>query len=433
MMPVRNHNRPLFRLEMLETRTLLAGDAVAITSSTSYLTNFNPASIDSQITIAGVGGGELTIDTTLLTSSVKSLKVSGFDKVVIQGSDNFDTLDLSLIGNFSGPGVDVSNTLNTYDVASITLHSLTGVALLAGHESRLEVFDSQSATIISTLDRLTVNTSNRLSLISDNPSQIITLEFDSGSANNLTPPPQVINPGDLTPDSVHTFNGTQSTYNVVVLSLAATQNGDTSLSKLRDALTQGDPDTVKAAFADYLKSIRLPASSYALTSTANTPVEINLAGIGRTGHFSDSFVETVQDHPVNQALTPSIGHDLQSPGTLLSAQDINRLLDKSGDGGPAKEVATPPTVEIVSSKISVSDQAPRGSDAHSLQDNGRPMLDVVRSNLSTLVDDVNSNLNTVTAYIVDRVGNELEPGALPALLVEARSSRSGRESSWVQI
>jgi hypothetical protein len=59
----------------------------------------------------------------------------------------------------------------------------------------------------------------------------------------------------------------------------------------------------------------------------------------------------------------------------------------------------------------------------------------VRSGLSTLLTEVDSHIDTVSAYIIDRFGDEFQPGERPVLLVDAKSARSApsRELDWIQL
>ncbi|MBI4659561.1 MAG: hypothetical protein HY735_12040 [Verrucomicrobia bacterium] len=509
-MPSRRQIGPFFRLELLETRTLLAGDAVAITSTGAYLTNLDADPTSSQVTVVGMNGGKLTIDSNLLPATVKDLKISGFENVTVSGLDKFDSLDLSRIGTFVGAGISVGSTLKVTNVTSVTLGSVAGFATLAGQEMRLEVSDARSATIYSTLDRLTVSSKNDLMLLSGNPKQEIRLELQTSGSTILGPtlqsasqvptpvippssqiptpiippssqvptpvippssqiptpviPPssqvpdpiqtpspqdpvlsqpagsaitdpiqQVISPSDLAADPVYTFtgisNGGQSSYTVIVISLSEGTEGNLFLLKLQNAVKQGDANGVKTAFAEYIKNVRsLGTLSYGITLAANTQTRV----------IVPSFAEAARQFDTTDRLA-DIAASFSAPLELsnVNLASLNLHLLGGVDFQPLSTVETQDLATENPGPISIAPAKPVATDElrSSSSTTDQPILDQVRSGLATLLTGVDSHIDTVSAYIIDRFGNEFQPGERPVLLVDAKSARSApsRELDWIEL
>lgn len=444
----------MFRLEMLETRALLAGDASALTSSGTYLTNLISDPTNPQITIVGLSGGQLTIDSALLPTSIKDLRISGFESVTVSGPEKIQSLNISRIGSFVGLEVDVGNSLTVTDVANVTLNSIAGFATLTGKETRLEVVDSRSATIYSTLDRLTVSSRNDLMLLSGNPNQEIRLEFQSGGSEILGPrrqtgaeasiptlpgdletPPanqQVITPGDLASDPLQTFtgisNGGQSSYTVIVISLSNGADGNLFLLKLQNAVKQGDANGVKNAFAEFVKNVRfVGTSSYGVNLAGNTPTRIEVPGFAEV---SRQFEATTRLTTVSPAISIS-PENLNSNPVSLTVHILGNAEDLPAGATDTHAVTTgtdrPISIEPVL-RLEPEQLSPAPASEHLV-------IDQVRSSLSSLVASVDAHISTVSAYIIDRFGNEFQPGERTVLLVDAKSSRSvaGRETDWVQL
>jgi hypothetical protein len=516
---------------MLETRTLLAGDAAAIVSSGAYLSNFGSDPTSSQITIAGLNGGQLTIDANLLPASVKDLKISGFKNVTISGSDKFESLDLSRIESFVGAGISVGNTLSVTNVSSVTLNSIGGFATLAGTEMRLDVIDARSATLYSTLDRLTVSSRNDLMLLSGNPKQEIRLELQTSGSTILGPtlqnaaqvpapvippssqvpapvippssqvpipvippssqvptpvippssqipdpvippssqvptpviPPssqvpdpiqtpspqdpvpsqptgseitdpiqQVILPSDLAADPVYTFtgisNGGQSSYTVIVISLSEGTEGNLFLIKLQNAVKKGDANGVKAAFAEYIKNVRSVGTlSYGITLAANTQTRV----------IVPSFADAARQFDTTNRLA-DVAASFSGPLELsnVNLASLNLHLLGGVDIQPLSTVETQNLATDNPVPISIAPPKPVATDGlRSSNTTDQPILVQVRSGLSTLLTEVDSHIDTVSAYIIDRFGDEFQPGERPVLLVDAKSARSApsRELDWIQL
>lgn len=446
----------MFRLEMLETRALLAGDGAALTSSGTYLTNLISDPTNSQITIVGLSGGQLTIDAALLPTSIKDLRISGFESVTVSGPEKIQSLNLSRIGSFVGLEVDVGNSLTVTNVASVTLDSISGFATLSGKETRLEVNDSRSATIYSTLDLLTVSSRNDLMLLSGNPNQEIRLEFQTSGSEilgptrqmgsetptptlpgdvEITPPTQqVISPSDLASDSLHTFTGVtndgQSSYTVIVISLSGGSEGNQLLLKLQNAVKQGDANGVKNAFAEFVKNIRfVGTSSYGINLSGNTTTRVEVPGFAELSRHFDATNRLANVQPVFSAPPEISNPSLASLNVhiLANAEDLSLSFNAPEIRALTADGDRPISIEAVA--------RPEADQLRPAPSSENLILDQVRSSLSTLVAQVDAHISTVSAYIIDRFGNEFQPGERPVLLVDAKSSRSipGRETDWVQL
>lgn len=488
-MPTRSRFHPQFQLEMLESRTLLAGDLGAITSSGAYLSNLDSDPTNPQITIVGLSGGQLVLDAKFLPATAKDLRISGFQSVTVTGPEKLDSLDLSRIGTFVGSEVEVKSSLRVTDVANVILKSIAGFAMLSGKESRLEVADSRSATIYSTLDRLTLSSKNDLMLLSGNPNQEIRLEFlTNGSSilgptrlggsgiptqtppvatgnSELTPPTnpetsvparpigqespglvqpgvtepqgstqQVITPSELTSDALHTFtgisNGGQSSYTVIVISLSGGAEANLFLLKLQNAVKQGDVDGVKNAFAEYVKNVRFVGTmSYGIASNANIPIRIEVPAMAEISrHFEPS------DRPT--ASSPGISAQMEIAHTNPNMVDVRiHVLGSPEDLSFNVSALESERMPVASTVPIETKLQPEQDHSRATPSTDRPIVDQVRSGLSTLITQVDAHVSTVSSYIMDRFGNEFLAGELPVLLVDAKPSRSAieREINWVQI
>jgi hypothetical protein len=482
------HSPALYQLEVLESRTLLAAlDPVAALSvSGGYLINFAPATTGSLITIAGTAAGDLSIDATLLPDWVKDLNISGFNRVTITGSEQLNSLTLGRVGTFSGLNTDVV-TLNATNVGTISLHAVTVFATLAGKEMRLEVFDSRSANIYSTLDKLTVASSNDVFLISGNSNQEIRLDFRTanlplGPTQNVifpavipaprpseipappreipappseipAPPSEIptsssgvpispegipslpdeirIGPEDIQPDTVRTFNGT--TYTVVVLSLSNAKDGQ--LLKLQIALEKGDLESVRSFFVTHLKSNRLSNAAYSIRLPASTPEELYLAEFSRVVSLRNHDANFVDQRMVVN-LVPQMGDAYSAKLPLFESQENLRAWSSiesyASSKIAARELPTEFNLEpIILAPDSIQYLDPADA-THDLNSGPSPILDFVRS---ILAEGVDFSTNTVSAYIIGHMTDELQPGESPGLLVDAKPTRQvgDRESTWIQV
>lgn len=434
-MVMTNKDRQAFRLEPLETRTLLAGDLAAITSSGNFVSNFDPDAVGSAVSIASKEGGFLVIDAAILPDAVKDLRISGFEGVTITGSDSFDRLDLSHIGSFSADNINVTVELDVHNVGALKLHSIGGVAWLFGSETRLDVGDSRAATIVSNLDSLTVSSKNDLNLISTNPNQSIRVEFRSVRPT-LTFPAENVSFVDTSPTSdpatdVKNVKEDQPSYNVIVVSLSP----EDLAASLQTALKRGDVETVKKELAEYLQSVRLVKSTYMATFPVGTPAEFDLSEVGQMSHGMDPADYFAGDH----ASMPLPSSNLEVIAVHIPVFAADESLDLPRAIGGEREYSHSPETKLSSlDMLSVNPDAENGTedDADDRQHRGDRLLsiDSLRSTLSTLVSGVGSRFGTVSAYIIDDVGSKLEPGVLPGLLVEARSARSRRDAvDWIQV
>ncbi len=409
---------------MLETRTLLAGDASPISSSGQIITNLDAARGSTEVAIAGLEGGQLTIDATLLPDTVTDLRISGFDTVTITGSDKLSSLSLSKIGSFSATDLDVTSELKVRDVGTLKIHALVGVAWLNGSEMRLEVATASSATIMSNLDRLTISSSSNIVVISGNPHQEIRLDFHS-SSNQLHAFSKVIYTDDLPPGTVTDVDNGQFT--VIILSLASLVDGDARVLKLKDALKKGDADAIRNAFAEFLPRGELKDSVYAMTFSAQQGANLSLEEIARLINQRERPVDAPTPSTVNVSahlLSPESGQSAAfeaAPLPHATAGSI-RLSGAAESALPFGEKITMP-----------SPQDAHEGDAHASSYSKNEIIENVRSTLSALVSGT-AQLNSVSAYIIDGVGTQLEPGELPGLLVDAKSARSRRAAvDWVEI
>jgi hypothetical protein len=441
-----------FQLEMLESRTLLAGadPSAALSATGGYLVDFGSAALDGAVTIAGTPGVDLTVDLARLPSAIKNLNITGFAHVTVVGTGQFDSLTLGNLESFWASGVDVQ-TVTANDVSALSLHAIKVFGTLGGHETRLEVFDSRSANIYSTLDKLTVASANDVFLISGNPNQEIRLDFRTATLplgptqkvilpgeDPITPPVlnpgdvQVVHPGENPSDVVTTVNG--STYTVVIISLSNAK--DAQLSKLQDALKQGDFESARTLFSTYLKSGKSVDSALVARLPSNTLSELNLAEFGRIARTVERNVNLTDSHGLIAGnATDSSPLRLQlfggSETSSVAARDTHTANDDSAPNAAPVSAGEP--VTFVPSPSDGSN-SPAGLSA-AVAAPEAPLLELVRSALSNLTVGVDSQNDTVSAYIIGRLGDQFQPGVRPGLLVDAKPARNSgnRETAWIQV
>lgn len=432
-MAVREHHRSFLQLEMLETRTLLAGVDDAIVGSGDFLTNYDPSAIESHVTIVSTVGGELTIDSAALSDKVTDLKISGFDTVTITGSDKFSSLDLSHVGKFLGSEIKVVAELEVRDVGSLTLQSIAGVAWLYGNDMRLEVADARSATIVSNLHRLTLNSQNDIVLLAD-AQQEIRIEYEATQPRLILPADNVsfvdTASNGVTPptDGQGNDGGSQPPPPTVLIVSLSTPG---AAEFLKAALKSGDTETVKDAFAEYLKAAHLDKSVVHLAFPVGAPAEIKLAELGLLTRGDTLFDPLAQPNAGESTLHPlPVPEALTSNIHFIAPDEVKPLPE-----GSFRETRSPGSAELnPTTGTAITPASQDYASKVGANDSRSSLLDDVRLTLSAMAPTTASNFGTVSAYIINDLGSKFEPGVLPGLLVDAKLSRMRRETSdWIEL
>jgi hypothetical protein len=442
------------QLESLETRTLLAGDVSAITSSGSFVTNFDPATTPSSIAIAGNNGGDLTVDASLLPDSVSELKISGFSSVTVKGTDKFVNLQLSDIESFSGENIDVVGTLKVTNVGTLQLHALAGMAWLYGDQMKLDVYDAASMTILSELDVLMISShTNLLSLLgkpeTGDQSVELGLVFDASQLGDIGAFTKIVFAKDLEPSpdpgTNEPGNGDQTEkpnqFVVVIVSKSSLTAAKSSLLRLQDALQAGDTASIRAAFAEFLNEVEAAdqGTKPSVFLTSGSQSETLRAAI--SSGLPDDLTDLPQPHGGEQVIKRTIS--LEQLNRMVSLQTSARVasgeLAASIADAASSAVVEDATHQTHAQALSlVAAESPNRNSHESGESAGRTspekVIDGIRSTLASLVTDLDSGVHTVSAYILDRVENDFAPGVLPGLLVDARSSRVRRDSvEWIEV
>jgi hypothetical protein len=160
-----------------------------------------------------------------------------------------------------------------------------------------------------------------------------------------------------------------------------------------------------------------------------------LVEFGRVTHLIDH--EANLDRHVVAGL-PELGDASSAKLRLFEGQENLRASSVQSDLS-SDIVATESSANSFGEPVTIAPESTDSVDvadaAQVLAPSETPMLDVVRSMISTLATGVDAQTSTVSAYIIGRVGTQLQPGERPGLLVDAKPSRIGgnRESMWIQV
>lgn len=241
MSPVPDSNHSL-RLEVLETRTLLAGDlsdpfgltadlnlAMHAVASHGVQGTFSTNWGNHQLVLTGTADSSLTIDLALLPSFVTNLEITSVGKVTITGTDHVDNLILTSIGSVAAEGLTVAHSLVASNVGSISLASIGSdsaqdVAYISGASTELSVRSLDNATIFAgpDLQTLTLWSDTKTPLLSAaNPDMTLNFKYVpdalalktvpglSQSSIHIVLPP--VDDGGSNPDSPSGGDGHDST------------------------------------------------------------------------------------------------------------------------------------------------------------------------------------------------------------------------------
>lgn len=212
-MKMRSAARDHFRLERLETRTLLAADladpfglttdltiamqAVSGTGSFdgSFVTNFG----NHRLVLTGSPTSTLTIDLDLLPSFVTSLQISSFGEVKMVGRDHVDNLIVTNVESLNASGLDITGATTTRNVHSLVVNSLGVDAVLSGDTMALTAQGLDNTTIYSHVRNLTVTSHSRAIQYIAVPDPDAPIDH----ILNLTYEPEIVGISGIPKSSVH--------------------------------------------------------------------------------------------------------------------------------------------------------------------------------------------------------------------------------------
>lgn len=177
------------RLEMLETRTLLAGTGFdkalaevspAIKGTGDFSVSFSERIGQSEIFITGSNLGTVTINFDTLPSFVTAVTVKNFDTVTFSGTDSLQKLVASDIKVLDAKSISVSTGLYATNVGSVSLATGGEIAVLSGTASKLDIARLDNTLIISDLQRLSVSSvTPTVSIVSLNSTQTVTMLYQA--------------------------------------------------------------------------------------------------------------------------------------------------------------------------------------------------------------------------------------------------------------
>lgn len=177
------------RLEMLETRTLLAGTGFdkalaevspAIKGTGDFSVSFSERIGQSEIFITGSNLGTVTINFDTLPSFVTAVTVKNFDTVTFSGTDSLQKLVASDIKVLDAKSISVSTGLYATNVGSVSLATGGEIAVLSGTASKLDIARLDTTLIISDLQRLSVSSvTPTVSIVSLNSTQMVTMLYQA--------------------------------------------------------------------------------------------------------------------------------------------------------------------------------------------------------------------------------------------------------------
>lgn len=177
------------RLEMLETRTLLAGTGFdkalaevspAIKGTGDFSVSFSERIGQSEIFITGSNLGTVTINFDTLPSFVTAVTVKNFDTVTFSGTDSLQKLVASDIKVLDAKSISVSTGLYATNVGSVSLATGGEIAVLSGTASKLDIARLDTTLIISDLRRLSVSSvTPTVSIVSLNSTQMVTMLYQA--------------------------------------------------------------------------------------------------------------------------------------------------------------------------------------------------------------------------------------------------------------
>lgn len=304
------------RLEMLETRTLLAGAgfdkalaevAPAIKGTGDFSVSFSERIGQSEIFITGSSLGNVTINFDTLPSFVTAVTIKNFDTVTFSGSDSLQKLVASDIKVLDAKNISVSTGLYATNVGSVSLATGGEIAVLNGTTSKLDIARLENTLIISDLQRLSISSATpSISVVSLNSTQTVTMLYQADLVS-------VAGLADSTKQVQFFLGGETTTSAANVLTLEPNERTNLFIARIRELLRSNsglnplsfiesldrldahlalDPGSA-AAHLHFLPDHGLVAAPAPLTATDEISVNIDSIPMIETIDFATDLPETI--------------------------------------------------------------------------------------------------------------------------------------------
>jgi len=425
-MRITHQSSRLLRVEMLESRTLLAGTGFesalaevtpAVSGQGDFTFGFSERIGQTELFVTGSNTSSLTINFDLLPAYVTAVSVANFDAVTFTGSDHLSKLVVSDVKTFDADQIAMSSggLVYTYNVGAISLASGGLTFVMNGTSTKLDVANLDNTLILSDLQTLSITSQTpKLSIVSLNNAQTVKLLYaaDTPSLSGFEKPAIILPEGEV----ANIDNGSNTGSNPVVTTPLDEQTS-LLLARLREALLSGNTASVFAV----LDSFEVSANTL---TNGTLGVAAHIAAQAGHGTISVEAAEPprafASPAPAAPAL-PTLG-DLETTGQLLApaAPALGDSLFETDHSAPPAEL---PEAHTLASSLS-GDEAETVFAGPLFRDQAQQIF----------LEKIHEESRALRDIVLDGIAAQITPGEQTAyLLVDPKPSRANadrnRESS----
>lgn len=416
----------LLRVEMLESRTLLAGTGFeaalaevtpAVSGQGDFTFGFSERIGQSELFVTGSNTSSLTINFDLLPAFVTAVSVANFETVTFTGNDQLSKLVVTDVKTFDADNIAMSGSGLAYatNVGTLSLAAGGFQFVLGGTSTKLDVANLDNTLILSNLGTLSITSQTpKLSIVSLNSAQTLKLLYnaDAPSLSGFEKQAIILPEGEV----ATVDNGSNTGTNPVVTTPLDEQTS-LLLARLREALLSGNTASVFAVLdslagsANTLGTGTLGVAAHVAAQAGHGTISIETAEPPKTFASSAPFASSM----------PTLG-ELETSGQLLAPaapvlNDAATLADRPAD------FAEPADVQTLVSALD-GEEAETVFAGALFRDQAQQLF----------MEKLHEESRALKDIVLDGIAAEITPGEQTAyLLVDPKPSRANadrnRESS----